>query len=265
MRILTRSAVALTLLITPALLNANEPSSLADLARQADFIALAQIRDTDYLRRRDIPVSGSAYLRVLITYAAATDQTAFTPSDDEAELGADSGADFGPDTGAGEEVAEVYEQGLHEGECYFPNPSVLEEGRRYLVFLRRDPDDPERFRGLPEGCAIDVLVDRENGYVVRMPVTGIRLNATQTAQLERLARPVRFSDPYAVVADDDLAPARRDAMRAAGQIAPWAADDHASDSADPLPPSPSSPRQWTYTLGVPLSEFRKLLELEPDS
>jgi hypothetical protein len=57
---------------------------------------------------------------------------------------------------------------------------------------------------------------------------------------------MQFSDPYAVVADDQLSPALRDAMLAAGQIVPYA------------------PRQWIYTLGVRLSEFRELLQLEPD-
>lgn len=202
------------------------PVSLAQLAREADFIGVAQVKDTDYLRRRDIPVSGSAFLRVLITYKS----------------------------GAAEDLIEVYERGLHGRECYFPNPSVLEEGRRYLLFLRRDPEDPSRYRGLPAGCAIDVLVDSENRYAVRLPVTGIRL----ADALGGLAQPMRFSDPYALVDDEALTVALREALLAAGQITPWAADDHASDSADPPPPSP--PRQWIYTLGVPLSEFRELLQ-----
>lgn len=219
MKTTARSALVLTLLMTPMAPDASELPSLAELARKADFVALAQVRDTDYLRRREIPVSGSAYLQVLIPYKS--------------------------DMSAGQAVIEVYEKGLHEAECYFPNPDVLEEGRRYLLFLRQDPAEAERYRGLPEGCAIDVLVDSANGYAVRMPVTGIRLSETQTVQLDRLARPMQFSDPYAVVADDQLSPALRDAMLAAGQIVPYA------------------PRQWIYTLGVPLSEFRELLQLEP--
>jgi hypothetical protein len=203
------------------------PVSLTQLAQEADFVGVAQIRDTDYLRRRDIPVSGSAYLQVLITYKSA----------------------------AGEELIEVYEQGLHEHECYFPNPSVFEEGRRYLLFLRRDPEHAERYRGFKEGCAIDVLVDGDNRYAVRLPVTGIPL----ADSLQELARPMQFADPYAAVDDEALPAALRDAMRAAGQIVPWPADDQAPDSADP-------PRQWIYTQGVPLSEFRELLQKKgPDT
>ena len=221
--------------MTPMAPDASELPSLAELARKADFVALAQVRDTDYLRRREIPVSGSAYLQVLIPY--------------KFELS------------AGQAVIEVYEKGLHEAECYFPNPDVFEEGRRYLLFLRRDPDEAERYRGLPEGCAIDVLVDGANGYAVRMPVTGIRLSDTQTVQLERLARPMQFSDPYAVVADDDLSPALRDAMLAAGQIVPYAPAATAEESDLPQAPAAvAATRGWLYTQGIRLADFRTLLE-----
>lgn len=229
MRIPARTALILTLLTPAALLSAIEPSGLAELARKADIVALVQVRDTDYLRRRELPVSGSAYLRVLIPYKTASGTPALPQP-----------GDAGP--GGGAALVEVYEKGLHEAECYFPDPGVFEEGRRYLVFLRRDPDDASRYRGLPEGCAIDVLVDQDNGYVVRMPVTGMRLTAAQTDLLEQKTRTMRYSDPYAVVDDEDLPPARRDTLRAAGQIAPH------------------GPRQWIYTRGVPLSEFRELLQ-----
>lgn len=197
------------------------PTSLAVLAGSADFLALAQVRDTDYLRRRDIPVSGSAYLRVLIPYKGGREQ----------------------------DLVEVYEKGLHENECYFPNPSVFEEGRRFLLFLRRDRENQERYRGLPQGCAIEVLVDRDNRYAVRMPVTGLQLSSEQQHALHELAQPMEFSDPYAVVDDEALPPAQRDAMAAAGQIAPYA------------PEVPTG--QWKYTLGIPLVKFRELLRLEP--
>ena len=49
-----------------------EAVSLTDLAARSDLVALAQVRDTDYRRQREIPVSGSAYLRVLIPYKGAT-------------------------------------------------------------------------------------------------------------------------------------------------------------------------------------------------
>jgi hypothetical protein len=192
------------------------PPTLAALARSAEVIALAQVRDTDYRRQREIPVSGSAYLRVLILY--------------QGEPGTD--------------VIEVYEKGLREHECYFPDPTVFEEGRRYLLFLRRDPDNPQRFLGLPEGCAVDVLVDRENRYAVRLPVTGLAFSD----RLEELAQNMEFSDPYAVVDDAALPPALRRSMEAAGQIVPHDAE--------------ASSRRWRYTQGVSLGRFRELLQLD---
>ena len=126
----------LSLLISAPLLAQEAPPtapiSLAELAGKADLIMLAQVKDTDYFYRHDYPVSGSAYLKPLIHYKGGK------PAD----------------------IVEVYEKGLHVNECYFPNPSVFEEGRRYLLFLRQDPDQPERYRGLAEGCALDVLVDK---------------------------------------------------------------------------------------------------------
>ena len=186
------------------------PPSLSELAAAADLVALAQVRDTDYRRQRDIPVSGSAFLRILIAYKSDRD----------------------------DELLEVYEKGLHEHECYFPNPTVFEEGRRYLLFLRRDPDDPERYRGLPQGCALEVLVTRDNRYAVRYPASGFELNDA----LVDLAEPMAFADRYALVADEDLAPAERNALRAAGHI------------------EPAGDERWRYTHGVDLTAVRGLID-----
>ena len=185
------------------------PVSLAELAARADLVVLAQAKDTDYLRRRDIPVIGSAYLKVLIPYK----------TDDPLD------------------ILEVYEKGLHPNECYFPNPTVFEEGRRYLLFLRKDPEDETRYRGLPQGCALDVLVNDQNRYAIRYPADGIAL----TDPLGALAVKMKFSDSYAVVSDTELLPAARDAMREQGDVIPH------------------SPGQWIYTRGIPLAHLRELM------
>jgi hypothetical protein len=212
--------IFILLLLLPALQALAEPLpspkiaaiSLGELAAKADLVVLAQVRDTDYLTRREIPVSGSAYLQVLIPYK----------------------------TGGKEEIIEVYEKGLHEHECYFPNPGVLEEGRRYLLFLQKDPEDEKRFRGLPEGCALDVLVASDNGYVLRYPVTGIALSDP----LGNFARDTAFSDGYAVVDDEDLLPEQRDAMLDAGLIRPYREG------------------RWIYTRGISLATARELMGLD---
>ncbi|MEJ2383917.1 MAG: hypothetical protein P8Y54_05905 [Xanthomonadales bacterium] len=189
------------------------PPSLTELAAAADLVALGQVRDTDYRRQRDIPVSGSAFLKILIAYKADRH----------------------------EDLVEVYEKGLHEHECYFPNPTVFEEGRRYLLFLRRDPEDPERYRGLARGCALEVLVTRDNRYALRFPPNGIELNDA----LDQRAEAMAFADRYALIADEDLAPAERNALRDGGYI------ERAGDD------------RWRYTRGVDLSAVRRLID--PDA
>ena len=92
------------------------PISLSELAMKADLVAVAQVKDTDYVYARSYPNEGSAFLKILIQYKL---------------------------NNPAEEIIEIYEKGLHPGECYFENPTVLEEGRRYLVFLRLDPEDSE--------------------------------------------------------------------------------------------------------------------------
>lgn len=189
------------------------PASLTELAAAADLVALAQVRDTDYRLQRDIPVSGSAFLRILILYKQ-------------------------PGHGAKPDLVEVYEKGLRVNECYFPNPTVFEEGRRYLLFVKRDDEEPERFRGLPQGCALEVLVTGDNRYALRYPPAGIALRD----DLEPLAGPMAFADPYSVVEDEELAPAERNALRDAG---------HIEAAGDGL---------WRYARGVDLTAVRGLIE-----
>lgn len=185
--------------------------SLEQLATAADVVALVQMRDGDYRYQRDFPVSGSAYLKVLIPYKV--DQ----PLD----------------------LIDVYEKGLHANECYFPNPTVFEEGRRYLVFLRRDPDDPERYRGLPQGCALDVLVTQDNRYALRLPVTGIELSDP----LAEMAQDMEFADPYAHETDETLDSLSRDQWLAAGLLR-----REKTTEGDEL----------VYTRGISLGEVRAL-------
>jgi len=185
--------------------------SLAELARQADLIALVQVRDTDYLYQRKFPIAGSAFLQVLIPYKNA----------EPAEL------------------IEAHEKGLDGQTCYFPNPTVFEEGRRYLVFLRYDPEKPERFKGLAAGCALDVLVGADNSYFVRLPATGIAL----TDRLDNHRQTVDFADSYALENGDSLNPELRDELLNAGWIVQRGED-------------------YGYTSGVPLATVRGLMEIE---
>ena len=223
----------LVLLIFATALPANEerrvpPISLADLGAKAEVIVLAQVKDTDYFYRHEHPVSGSAYLKILIPYRI------------DKPL----------------EIIEVHEQGLHENECYFSNPTVFEEGRRYLLFLQRDPDQPERYRGLTVGCALAVLVKGDNHYALRYPVTGIDLSDP----LEHLATEMRFGDSYAIEDEDSFTSTERNILLDAGWIVPYEKSRKKT-----MPGVPGAPqvdvtnRQWIYTHGIDLATMRKML------
>ena len=189
-----------------------EPVSLSALAAKADLVAIAQVKDTDYVFTRAFPSEGSAYLRTLITYKAGK---------------------------PGEDIIEVYEKGLHPFECYFENPTVFEEGRRYLVFLRRNPQDPESYRGFEEGCALEIFVTKDNRYALKYPADGINLSDDLAPLVSRF----EFRDNYAVVAEEDLSPAERDTLLAKDLIVAYQGN-------------------YKYTHGVDLTTARSLISAD---
>lgn len=186
--------------------------SLTELATKADLVAIAQVKDTDYVFTRSFPSEGSAYLKILIAYKVNR---------------------------PGEEIIEVYEKGLHPYECYFENPTVFEEGRRYLVFFRNDPEDPEIYRGFPEGCALEIFVSKDNRYALKYPIKGLDL----TDKLDKLATEYDFRDNYALVSEESLSPSERDDLLSRGLIVPYQ-------------------DKFKYTHGVDLTTARKLITTE---
>ena len=205
--------------------------SLEQLTEKADLVAVGQVKDADYAYRRGYPVSGSAYLKVLIPYK----------------------------TNRPNDIIEVYEQGLHENECYFPNPDVFEEGRRYLLFLQQDPEKPERYRGLPEGCALDVLVSENNQYALRLPASGMDLSDP----LAELAQDMKFGDRYALENENTLSSTEQKILLASGLISPY---EPAATETKPgifgQTQSPSPDKRWTYTQGIDLAVIRELMGLK---
>jgi hypothetical protein len=189
------------------------PLTLSRLAKDADLVALARVADTDYVYTRDFPSEGSAYLRILIPYK---------PGDLQQDL------------------VEVYEKGLHAHECYFENPTVFEEGRRYLVFFRRATGDPETYRGLDEGCALEVLVAADNRYALRLPLDGFDLDPA----IAEYGAEFEFRDRYAVLEEDAISPDRRNELLEQGLL-----KRHGDG--------------YKYTRGIDLTTARKLLDLEP--
>jgi len=185
------------------------PTSLSALAAKADIVAVAQVMDTDYVYTHSYPNEGSAFLKILFSYKLNQKV---------------------PD------IIEVYEKGLHPHECYFENPTVLEEGRRYLVFFLKDPDDTAVYRGFPQGCALEILVATDSRYVLKAPVDGIEL----TGNLNAMSEPFSFQDSHAVIKEDTLSPKKRDDLLSKGLIVPYQSN-------------------FKYTHAIPLTRIRKLI------
>jgi len=128
---------------------------------------------------------------------------------------------------------------LHSFECYFENPTVFEEGRRYLGFFQRNPENPESYVGLPEGCVLEILVTAQNTYALRLPLDGIGLDGP----LESHASPVEYRDSYAVLGEDAISPERRNDLLKQGLLTRY------GDG-------------YKYTMGIDLTTARKLLSTE---
>lgn len=184
--------------------------TLASLVSTADLVAVVQVLDTDYEYTREFPSGGTAFLRVLVPYKVSRPL---------------------------EDIVEVYEEGLHQGECYFESPTVLEEGRRHLVFLRFSEDFEDQYTGLDAGCKLEVLVTNENRYALRYPLHGLPLADDVSA----LARELTYQDSYAVVAEADITPPDRIQLLDQGYL------------------EPVGEQHFRYTHGVPLEDFRELL------
>lgn len=186
--------------------------ALSTLTERASLVALVQVLDVDYEYTRDFPTGGTAFLKPLIVYKTA----AAVPG-----------------------IIDVYEEGLHVHECYFPNPSVIEEGQRFLVFLRPNPQVSGQWLGMPEGCRLSVLVTDQNRYALRYPLKGIDI--LPSAELDSAAEPLTFADAHAVLSLDDLTVAERDELLAGGYL--QALDDG----------------NFRLTHGIDLTRFRQLL------
>ncbi|NND45749.1 MAG: hypothetical protein HKN58_10525 [Xanthomonadales bacterium] len=215
MTIFTSLAALGALLCSVSLFAQEEPSpaptlTLAQLAEAADLVAVVRVLDTDYQYTREFPSGGSAFLEVLIPYKVSRPL---------------------------EDILEVYEEGLHAGECYFDNPSVLEEGRRHLVFLTFSEEVSGQYNGLAQGCKLEVLVTTENRYALRYPLNGLPVADDLTA----LVRELEFQDGYAVLDEEEITPPERNQLLADGHL------ERAGDL------------RYRYTRGVPLEEVRKLM------
>ncbi|MEM9302687.1 MAG: hypothetical protein AAGE01_11275 [Pseudomonadota bacterium] len=138
---------------------------------------------------------------------------------------------------------EVKEKGLGDEKCYYPEPDPYAfEGARFLVMLR-ETDKPEVYMGVAPGCRIPVLVTDINGYAVRYPVDDLEIP-------EELARDFTFNDPAAIVDASDFTSMQLEDLETRFRAKPV--------ETGPFEPSTG---EYTYTRGVDLSDFRRLMDL----
>lgn len=195
---------AVLLLLCGLTVEAASPPAIR--AGESDVVVLAQLERVDYEYRRGFPVDGRAWFRVLLPYKVPRPM----------------------------ERLVVYEEGLKEVECYFPDLPRAEEKPRYLLFLVHDEE--RKLRGHPQGCALEVLVTGDNRYAVRWPQE--RLDLDEDAR--QFVRDLEFQGPLSRVDASDLTRTAR---------AERAEREHMRIEDTTL----------VYTRGILLEDFRRLL------
>lgn len=151
--------------------------TLAELARRADLVAVAQLIHTEYRPREGPPEAGFALLKLLIPYKRPDHQ----------------------------EVIAVYAERGQPDACFYPTAPDADE--RYLVFLRRRGDG--QYEGNLPYCRLPVHVIAADGeYALRWPIQGVRISeglageplifADRTAHLDPArVDPVAFEEALA--------------------------------------------------------------------
>ncbi|MFT5139292.1 MAG: hypothetical protein ACI9H8_001195 [Lysobacterales bacterium] len=185
------------------------PVSLANLVADADVVALVKVLDTDYQYTREFPSGGMGFLEVLIPYKVSLPL---------------------------EDILEVYEEGLHKGECYFEDTAPGQDGRRYLIFLKLNTEFKGQYKGLKQGCKLDVLVRNNGQYALRFPLSGIKISDDFSPHAVEMA----FQDEYAFLEDEEISPDERNELLAKGFLT-------------------SIEQRFEFTHGIDISTFRKLM------
>ena len=153
-----------------------------------------------------------------------------------------------------EDFLEVYEEGLHEYECYFPTVDVGQVGRRFLVFLSFSEDVAEQYNGLPQGCALEALVTWDNRYALKYPLENIALSEDYAAHSTEM----EFADENALVAEDDISPDQRNRLMEGGWLLREIFEEETPS--DPLfPVTTDREIRYRFTHGIDLSTARQLL------
>jgi hypothetical protein len=139
-------------------------SSFAQASHWADLVAIAQVDDIEYKQVRKLNAKGYAFLNILVPYKGAS---------------------------RGESIA-VIATGFDENVCYYPDR--VNEGERFLVFLKKAPDEESNvYYGFKPYCQFQILLSKLGQYILRTPLDSSTIKLDESIIEEHT-----FNDPHAM-------------------------------------------------------------------
>ncbi len=188
-------------------------SSFEEVAAWADVVAIAQVVNIDYLKTRELNAMGQAFLTVRVPYKGVQKDQLLT----------------------------VSSKGFEDHVCYYPDR--IEEGERFLVFLKNSKNEGE-YHGFNPYCQLQVLLTDIGQYALRYPLT---LDFELPAEL---VKDLQFNDPHATVdATEWTGLSREEHQKQFNSIL--------SEDADMF----QKFFYLTYTQGIMIYEIRKLMNI----
>ncbi len=191
--------------------------SLSEAAQWADLVAIAQVDDIEYEQVRSMNTEGYAFLNVLIPYKGAT---------------------------KGEPIA-VMANGLDDDVCYYPDR--INEGERYLVFLKKVPDEKNNvYYGYKPFCQLQILLSDLGQYILRTPLENNILQFDESLIEQHI-----FNDPHAMIDTTTWTSISRNEFAEKYQCEIIQSEDDFNTYI-----------HLRYTQGIPLYKVRPLLEIK---
>ncbi len=192
-----------------------EFSSFAEAAAWADVVAVAQVVNIDYLKTRELNAQGQGFLTVRVPYKGVNKN----------------------------DLLIVSSKGFDDHVCYYPDR--IEEGERFLVFLKQSANQGE-YHGFKPFCQIQVLLTDTGEYAIRYPMdTDINID-------DELIREINYNDPHAVIDATDWTSISRQQHQ---------------ETFDTILTEDSDMFQkffyLTYTKGIMMYQIRKLMNIKP--
>jgi len=136
--------------------------SFEEAASWADVVAVAQVLNVDYIKTRDLNAQGQAFLTVRVPYKGVKKN----------------------------DMLIVSAKGFEEQVCYYPDR--IEEGERFLVFLKNSANEGE-YHGFKPWCQLQVLLTDTGEYALRYPMD------TNIKVAPELIKEINYNDPHAVI------------------------------------------------------------------